>query len=100
MDYKRQNCENKGEILQDKPTHQEEIKPYMPHIPFLQWLKAHTQTKKFIKFLDMFKNLELNLPFLKVISQMPNCANFLKEIVGNKKRLEKYAMVALTEVLV
>ena len=28
---------------------------------------------------------------------MPNYAKFLKEIVANKKKLEKYAMVPLTE---
>ena len=42
----------------------------------------------------MFKKLELNIPFLKAISQMPNYAKFLNEIVANKKRLEEYAMVA------
>ena len=54
-------------------------------------------TKEFIKFLEMFKKLELNIPFLEVIPQMSNYAKFLKELVANKKRLENYVMVPLTD---
>ena len=50
-----------------------------------------------MKFLEMLKKLELNIPFLKAISHMPNYVKFLKELVANKKRLEEYAIVALTE---
>ena len=69
----------------------------MSPIPFLQSLKDHAKAKEFEKFLEMFKKLELNILFLEAIAQMPNYAKFLKEIVGNKKKLEEYAMVALTE---
>ena len=50
-----------------------------------------------MKFLKMFKKLELNIPFLEAISQMPNYAKFLKELVANKNRLKEYSMVALTK---
>ena len=30
-----------------------------------------------MKFLEMFKKLELNIPFLEAISQLPNYAKFL-----------------------
>ena len=68
-----------------------------PQIPFPQWLKAHAQTKEFMKFLEIFRKLELNIPFLEAIFQMPNDANCLKELVANKKRLDECAIVPLTE---
>ena len=73
------------------------MKPYVSLIPFPQRLKAQTKDANFMKFLEMFKKLELNIPFLEAISYTPNYAKFLKELVANKKRLEEYAMVALTE---
>ena len=75
----------------------EEIKPHVPPIPFPQRLKDHTKDTNFMKFLEMFKKLELNIPFLEAIARMPNYAKFLKEVVANKHKLEEYALVALTE---
>ena len=50
-----------------------------------------------MNFLEMLEKLGLNIPFLEAISQMPNYVKFLKDLVANKKRLEEYAIVALTE---
>ena len=73
------NMEIKGEKVQDKKlssNKNDEVKPYVSLIPFPQRLKAQTQTKEFMKLLEMFNKLELNILFLEVISQMPNYANF------------------------
>ncbi|KAJ9173160.1 hypothetical protein P3X46_016324 [Hevea brasiliensis] len=37
------------------------------------------------------------MPFIDALSQMPSYAKFLKEILSNKRRLEDYETVALTE---
>ena len=37
--------------------------PNVPTIPFPQMLKDHTKANEFEKFLEMFKKLELNIPF-------------------------------------
>ena len=96
MVLEKEKSEKKGEILQEKPIHQEEVKPYVPTTPFPEKLKAQTRDSNFVKFLEIFKKLELNIHFLEVISHKPNYAKFVKELVINKKRLEEYAMVALT----
>ncbi|XP_021675659.2 uncharacterized protein LOC110661353 [Hevea brasiliensis] len=51
----------------------------------------------FGKFLKVLKKLYINIPFTDVISQMPSDAKFLREILSNKRRLEDYETVALTE---
>ncbi|KAJ9136426.1 hypothetical protein P3X46_033506 [Hevea brasiliensis] len=53
--------------------------------------------KQFGKFLEVLKKLYINVPFIDALSQMPSYAKFLKEILSNKRRLEDYETVALTE---
>ena len=50
----------------------------------------------FLKFLEMFKKLQMNIPFIETIAHRTHYAKFLKEIVSNKKKLEEYATVAFT----
>ena len=48
-------------------------------------------------FFNMFKKLEINIPFSDALAQMPNYVNFRKEIMRNKKKLEAYRKVNLSE---
>ena len=41
---------------------------------------------EFSKFLNMFKKLEINIPFVEALAQMPHYAKFMKEIIKKKKR--------------
>ena len=50
-----------------------------------------------MKYLKMFKKLQMNILFIEAIAHMPYYAKFLKEFVSNKKKLEEYATVALTK---
>ena len=52
--------------------------------------------EKFSKFLDMFKKMEINIPFFEALTQMPNYAKFLKDILSKKKRFYKEGVVSLT----
>ncbi|TYG88942.1 hypothetical protein ES288_A12G061300v1, partial [Gossypium darwinii] len=49
------------------------------------------------KFLELFKQLHINLPFVEAISQMPTYAKFLKELLTNKRKLEELPTVKLNE---
>ncbi|KAK5812103.1 hypothetical protein PVK06_027511 [Gossypium arboreum] len=52
---------------------------------------------QFGKFLELFKQLRNNLPFVEAISQMPTYAKFLKDLLTNKRKFEEFSMVELTE---
>jgi len=52
---------------------------------------------KFGKFLGLLKKLQINIPSLDVIFEMPSYAKFLKEILSNKQKLQEHAMVSLME---
>jgi len=43
--------------------------------------------EQFRKFIEMMNKLYINVPFTKVLTQMPTYAKFLKEILSNKKKI-------------
>ena len=51
--------------------------------------------KRFTKFIETFKKLELKIPFSEALNKMPKYAKFLKEIITNKRKWNE--MVPLTE---
>ncbi|XP_073137475.1 uncharacterized protein [Henckelia pumila] len=60
-------------------------------------LKKAKLDAQFSKFLEVFKKLNINIPFVNALMQMPSYAKFLKEILSNKRKLEEHALVSLTE---
>ena len=63
------------------------IKPYKPPIPFPQRLTKQEHVQKFIRFLETFTDLHINIPLVKAIAQMPKYVKFLKELISCKKKL-------------
>ncbi|XP_075087722.1 uncharacterized protein LOC142169719 [Nicotiana tabacum] len=60
-------------------------------------MKREKLDKQFSKFLDILKQLYINIPFTYALMQMPSYAKFLKEILSSKKKLEEVSVVKLTE---
>ena len=44
---------------------------------------------QFSKFLNMFKKIEVNIPFSEALAQMPHYAKFMKDILSKKKKLDE-----------
>ena len=47
--------------------------------------------------LDTFRKVQVNIPLLDAIQQVPKCAKFLKDLCTNKRRFGKYETVAFSE---
>ncbi|XP_048229383.1 uncharacterized protein LOC125369942 [Ricinus communis] len=75
------------------------IEPYKPPVPFPQRLAQAKLEKKYGKFLDILKKLQINIPFLDTISEMPSYAKFLKDMLSNKRKIEENAMNKLPKKL-
>ncbi|XP_038696665.1 uncharacterized protein LOC119993559 [Tripterygium wilfordii] len=73
------------------------VKAYVPPIPFPQRLKNTKNDSQFSKFLEVFKKLQINIPFAEALEQMPSYAKFMKEILSKKRRLKDYESVQLTD---
>ena len=62
-------------------------KPSSNGIPFPQRLKKQNLDRQISKFIDIFKNLHINLPFVYMLEKMSKYAKFLKEVLSNKRKL-------------
>ncbi|XP_070054461.1 uncharacterized protein [Nicotiana tomentosiformis] len=74
-----------------------EERKHMPALPFPQKLYREKLDKQFERFLDMLKQVNVNLLFTEVLSQMPAYAKFLKDILTKKRKIEETPVVKLTE---
>ena len=68
-----------------------------PPPSFPQRLQKKTFDKQFAKFLEVFKKLQINIPFAEALEQMPSYAKFMRGILSRKLKLEELETVALTE---
>ncbi|XP_060960154.1 uncharacterized protein LOC133030995 [Cannabis sativa] len=68
-----------------------------PPPPFPQRFKKQQDDGQFRRFLDVLKQLHINIPLVEALEQMPTYVKFLKDILTKKKRLGEFETVALTE---
>ncbi|XP_021742811.1 uncharacterized protein LOC110708896 [Chenopodium quinoa] len=71
------------------------MKVYKPPIPFPHRIVEKKSNEKLSNFLEVMRGLQLNIPFLHAMSQMPTYAKFLKDLLSNKSRLEESATISL-----
>ena len=58
--------------------------------------KKARREEQFSKFLDIFKKIEINIPFVEAINQIPNYEKFMKEILSKKRKIAEEGIVNLT----
>ena len=88
---------NKGEEVKPENNDNPMPKEYKPPIAYPTKLKKDCMDVQFGKFLELYKQLHINLPFVKAISQMSTYAKFLKELLKNKRKFEDLSTVELNE---
>ncbi|XP_076928730.1 uncharacterized protein LOC143592785 [Bidens hawaiensis] len=73
------------------------VRTYIPPIPYPARLKKERLEAQYGKFLELFKQLHINIPFVEALSQMPKYTKFLKDVLTNKRKLEELSHVTLNE---
>ncbi|XP_016168559.1 uncharacterized protein LOC107611112 [Arachis ipaensis] len=63
----------------------ESLKPFVPQAPFPQRLRGSEKDMSYSRFLDMFASLSVNIPFIKILQQMPTYIKFMKELQPRKE---------------
>ncbi|XP_031095176.1 uncharacterized protein LOC115999469 [Ipomoea triloba] len=102
-----------GDSIKEKAPEQDESAPSKKHerknkkvddsvipynlLPYPQRLWKSKQSDRESKFHKMLDKLEISMPFVEAITQIPSYKKFLKNILGNKKKPEKSAVVDLSE---
>ncbi|CAN6583385.1 unnamed protein product [Malus baccata var. baccata] len=90
------NQDNKQQYVPNNYNRSSGFFQARPHAPFQPQQQApKRETDK--KTLDTFRKVQVNLPLLDAIKQVPKYAKFLKELCTNKRRFNDQETVALSE---
>ena len=60
-------------------------------------MRKTTQDRQFGKFLEILKQLHINIPSVEALQQMPNYAKFMKDVLTKRKRLAEFETVEMTK---
>ncbi|XP_026378156.1 uncharacterized protein LOC113272548 [Papaver somniferum] len=69
----------------------------VPVAPFPQRLVQQKKGTQYHDMLEMFKRVNINIPFLEVIQQIPAYAKFLKDLCTQKRKLHVHKRAFFTE---
>ncbi|XP_021727434.1 uncharacterized protein LOC110694570 [Chenopodium quinoa] len=94
VDVERKEPQSKNEGDEEK-VEKPPMKVYKPPIPFPHRIVEKKLNEKFSNFLEVMRGLQVNIPFLHAMSQMPTYENFLKDLLSNKSRLEESKTISL-----
>ena len=83
-------------VEEGKLKKKEEVRVYVPLVPFPQRLQKSKIDDQFSKFLNMFKKIEVNIPFAEALNQMPYYSKFMKDILSKKRKLDEEGVVSLS----
>ncbi|XP_059441924.1 uncharacterized protein LOC132174256 [Corylus avellana] len=79
------------------PITEDPSKKYIPKAPYPERLKPPKKSSKFDDILEVFKQVQINIPFLDAIQQVPSYAKFLKDLVTIKRKTNVPKKAFLTE---
>ncbi|XP_070026649.1 uncharacterized protein [Nicotiana sylvestris] len=93
-----------GELI-PKVTHEpknvakipEPVEAPRPPPPFPQRLQKKNDDRMFTKFFSMLSQVQLNIPLVDVLLEIPKYAKYIKDIVAHKRRLTEFETMTLTE---
>jgi hypothetical protein len=68
------------------PIVNDPLRSFVLKAPYLERLKAPKKNAHFVEILEVFKQIQINIPFLDAIQQVPSYAKFLKDLVTIKRK--------------
>ncbi|KAL0307007.1 UNVERIFIED_CONTAM: hypothetical protein Sradi_6118000 [Sesamum radiatum] len=78
-------------------THEEHPKVFVPKPPFPERFAKSKKKEEEREILETLRKVEVNIPLLDVIKQVPRYAKFLKELCTNKSKLRGNERVSMGE---
>jgi hypothetical protein len=68
-----------------------------PPPPFPQRLRRAKEEKQFDKFIEIMRQLHINIPLIEAIQQMSNYSKFMKDVLTKRRRIGEFETAALTQ---
>ncbi|GJU22307.1 reverse transcriptase domain-containing protein [Tanacetum coccineum] len=72
-------------------------KAYKLKIPYPQRLRKEKMEERYAQFIDLIKEVRINVPLIDVLAGMPSYGKFLKDLVSNKSKMEQISVAFLNE---
>jgi hypothetical protein len=91
------NEERDAEPTKATPIIENPSRSFVPKAPYLERLQVPQKGGKFEDILEVFKHVQVNIPFLDAIQQVPSYAKFLKDLIKVKRKTNVPKRVCLTE---
>nr|GEX46498.1 reverse transcriptase domain-containing protein [Tanacetum cinerariifolium] len=73
------------------------LKAYKPKFPYPQHIRKEKIEERYSKFIDLIKEVRINIPLVDVLASMPNYGKFLKDLVCNKSKMDQISTSFLNE---
>ncbi|XP_070669027.1 uncharacterized protein [Malus domestica] len=70
---------------------------YVPPMPYPERLKPHAKDQQLTDFMKTLAKVQINLPLIEAIKNIPSYAKFFKDVCTMKKKLVDFEKVILTE---
>ncbi|GKC32739.1 hypothetical protein Tco_1040033, partial [Tanacetum coccineum] len=87
---------NKSSSIRERTT-QPLVKPQQSSIPFPNRVRKEKEETLQQIFLENLKQLDINIPFIEALVQIPKYAKYLKSLLTNKSRLEEACTETMNE---
>ncbi|GJW25563.1 hypothetical protein Tco_0039374 [Tanacetum coccineum] len=87
---------NKSSSIHERTT-QPLVKPPQSSIPFQNRVRKEKEEALQRNFLENLKQLDINIPFIEALVQIPKYAKYLKNLLTNKSRLEEACTETMNE---
>ncbi|GJR54761.1 reverse transcriptase domain-containing protein [Tanacetum coccineum] len=87
---------NKSSSIRERTT-QPLVKPQQSSVPFPNRVRKEKEEALQRNFLENLKQLDINIPFIEALMQIPKYAKYLKILLTNKSRLEEACMETTNE---
>ncbi|XP_070025225.1 uncharacterized protein [Nicotiana sylvestris] len=84
------------EIVAEKEKSQV-IGKKIPPPPFPQRLAKHQKEEEYKKFFEMLKQIQVNIPLIEALKEMPGYAKMMKDLMSRKFDFHDLATVTLTQ---
>ncbi|XP_070022684.1 uncharacterized protein [Nicotiana sylvestris] len=68
-----------------------------PLAPFPQRLAKHQKEEQYKKFFEMLKQIQVNIPLIEALKEMPGYAKMMKDLMSQKFDFQDLATVTLTQ---
>ena len=92
---KREEEREETEVKKEEERLQKR-EPMTPPLPFPQKALRKKLDAQFARFLEVFKQLHITIPFSKALKQMLTYGKFMKEVMLNKRKLRDHELVELS----